>query len=152
MKTNLEHYAKNILDYFYESSCNIARCDKCPIHEICNSFVTKTKNMSKEFVEWCKEEYKELKKEEQKYKLTLFEKLILECAVNHGHEWIARDSTGYLYIYSTKPKKDEGEWGVEQWRNYLDMPLFDDKFQFIKWEDEEPYHIPTLLKECEVIK
>ena len=84
--------------------------------------------------------------------VTLFEKSILECALNHGYEWIARDSTDYLYIYPTKPNKDEGEWGVTLWDVCLDMQLFNHKFQFIKWEDEEPYHIPTLLKECEVIK
>lgn len=84
--------------------------------------------------------------------MTLFERSVLECAVNHGYEWIARDEIGYLSIYNDKPKKDESEWGVFLWDSYLDMHLFEDKFQFIKWEDKEPTHIPTLLKECEVIE
>jgi hypothetical protein len=84
-------------------------------------------------------------------KMTLFEKSILECAVNHWYVWIARDENGYLYIYIDKPEKDESEWGVSLWDSCLDMNLFEDKFQFIQWEDEEPTYIPDLLKDCEVV-
>jgi hypothetical protein len=150
IKTNLDHYAKDILDYMYNSTCDKDVCNGCQICGICDTFVSKagskTEIRSKAFIEWLKEEYKEPRKPIQ---MTLFERSVLECAVNHGYEWIARDDRrNWLCIYKEKPRKGDGEWHSTDEECAID--LFDDKFQFIQWEDEEPYDIQWLLDNCEV--
>ena len=77
----------------------------------------------------------------EKPKLTEDEKAILRNVPKH-YEWIARDIDGRLYIYASKPKK-----GLTIWLDTgLPMITFDHIFEFIKWEDEEPYLIEDLLK------
>ena len=78
----------------------------------------------------------------EKPKLTEDEKVILRN-VPKKFKWIARDIDGPLYIYASKPKKDQTIWyGCEQ----LTIPFYH-LFQFIQWEDEEPYLIEELLGE-----
>ena len=73
--------------------------------------------------------------------LTEDEKVILKN-IPYDYKWIARDLDGCLYIYSSKPEK-----GITTWANSgLPMIPFYHLFQFIKWEDEEPYFIEDLLK------
>lgn len=79
-----------------------------------------------------------------KPKLTEAEKVILENLTKE-YKYIARDNSGTLYIYDNKPKKDGGNVWFSYNYNYFD--LFQHLFQFIKWEDEEPYNIEELLKE-----
>ena len=75
-------------------------------------------------------------------KFTEDEKAILRNVPKH-YKWIARDLNGHLYIYVSKPKK-----GLTIWVNTgLLMLPFDHLFQFIKWEDKEPYSIEELLGE-----
>lgn len=152
-ETNLEHYAETILTYIdktvcpNETTCQICdSCGDCPLSIIYSLFIFGRGLETDKFIKWCNEEY-----ESPKPKLTLFEQSILECAVNRGYVWIARDEIGYLYIYSDKPQKNELEWGEVLWDSSINMHLFEDKFQFIKWTDEEPTYIPDLLKECEVV-
>ena len=86
--------------------------------------------------------------------ITLFEKSILECAVSRGYKYIARSKRDDLLVICEKEptKEEDGDWyaGLNSNINHLD--LFNDKFCFIQCTDEKPYYIPTLLKECEVIK
>lgn len=64
-------------------------------------------------------------------------------------KWIARDEDGNLHIFSKKPEKEVDEWDVFGIMNYAIFYMFNDIFQFIKWEDDEPYNIEELLKgEC----
>ena len=75
-------------------------------------------------------------------KLTEDEKVILRN-VPKQYKWIARDIDGCLYVYESKPKK-----GITMWESDgLPMIPFDHLFQFIQWEDEEPYSIEELLGE-----
>ena len=60
--------------------------------------------------------------------------------------WIARDERGELYIHEEKPKKIAVEWVSE--RDYY-LYLGNGTFQFIQWEDEEPYCIQELIEEYE---
>ena len=81
----------------------------------------------------------------EKPKLTEDEKVILKNVSKH-YEWIARDIDGCLYVYASKSKK-----GITMWEDSSGLPMiplipFDHLFQFIKWEDEEPYSIKELLK------
>lgn len=77
----------------------------------------------------------------EKPKLTEDEKVILRN-VPKEYKWFARDIDDCLYIYENKPEK-----GISIWEaSGLPMTSFDHLFQFIKWEDEEPYLIEDLLK------
>ena len=87
----------------------------------------------------CKELLWERK--EKKLVVSEDEKAILRNVPKH-YKWIARDIDGRLYIYASKPKK-----GLTIWVDTgLSMASFDHLFNFIKWEDEEPYSIEELLK------
>lgn len=81
----------------------------------------------------------------EKPKITEGEKWLLGNLPD-THKYIARNKYTGLYVYRDKPKKREINW------NRLDddsIPLcgFNHLFQFIKWEDEEPYLISDLLGE-----
>ena len=77
----------------------------------------------------------------EKPKLTEDEKTILRNLPKH-YKWIARDKNGCLYVYASKPEKVITIWEGSG----LPMIPFDHLFQFIKWEDEEPYSIEKLLE------
>ena len=77
----------------------------------------------------------------EKPNLTEDEKVILRN-VPYDYKWIARDIDGCLYVYESKPKK-----GITMWESDgLPMIPFDHLFQFIQWEDKEPYSIEELLE------
>ena len=87
----------------------------------------------------CKELLWERK--EKKLVISEDEKAILRNVPKH-YKWIARDIDGCLYVYASKPKK-----GITIWVDTgLPMITFDHLFNFIKWEDDEPYSIEELLK------
>lgn len=147
IKTNLDHYAKDILDYMYNSTCDKDVCNGCQICGICDTFVSKvgsiTEIRSKDFVEWLKEEYK------KPIQMTLFERSVLERAIAHGYKYIARDYyDDMLSVHECMPRKEDEAWVNGGDENPLD--LFNDKFLFVKWEDKEPYDIQWLLDNCEV--
>ena len=74
-------------------------------------------------------------------KLTEDEKVVLRN-IDKDYKWIARDLTGMVYIFIERPEKGQAIWyGCGQ-----PMIPFYHLFQFIKWEDEEPYSIEELLK------
>ena len=78
----------------------------------------------------------------EKPKLTEDEKAILKVLLNENYKWIARDKNDWLYVYASKPKK-----GITIWENTgSPMMPFVHLFNFIKWEDDEPYSIEELLK------
>ena len=75
-------------------------------------------------------------------KLTEDEKVILRNLPKE-YKWIARDLSGMVYIFIERPEKGQAIWyGCGQ-----PMIPFYHLFQFIKWEDEEPYLIEKLLGE-----
>lgn len=78
-------------------------------------------------------------------KLSDEEKVILKN-IDKRFKWIARDKNGNLFIYCEKPIKRESAWGSEIIFDYEVMIIFNHLFQFIKWEDEEPYLVEDLLK------
>lgn len=141
MKTNYEHYVREIAETLVEYGVLVFKYNEKPR----GIYYDPTKTNVRDVIKWFEEEYKE------PIQMTLFEKSILECAVNHGYEWIARDEAkNLLSIYKKRPQKNDtvwNSWGGDE--NILD--LFNDKFQFIQWTDEEPTYIPDLLKECEVV-
>lgn len=86
-----------------------------------------------------------LAEHKEKIKLTRAEKTILE-SIDKEYKWIIRESTGNLYIYANEPYKGLCWYGVG---NAI-FTVFNHLFQFIKWEDDEPYNIQELLENCEV--
>ena len=86
----------------------------------------------------CKELLWERKEKPQ---LNEDEKVILR-SLPKDYKWIARDLSGMVYIFIERPEKGQAIWyGCGQ-----PMIPFYHLFQFIKWEDEEPYLIEDLLK------
>ena len=78
----------------------------------------------------------------EKPQLTGAEKEILRNLPKE-YKWIARDKNGSIFLYIDKPVKRNfwfDDFGT------IRLP-FDHLFQFIKWEDEEPYSIEELLEE-----
>ena len=63
-------------------------------------------------------------------------------------KWIARDLEGELYTFVIEPFKNDR---LNQWRNdTCDWVRFENSlFQFIQWEDEEPYNIAELIEDFE---
>ena len=82
------------------------------------------------------------RKEKPQPKLTEDEKAILRN-IPKEYKWIARDLSGMVYIFIERPEKGQAIWyGCGQ-----PMIPFYHLFQFIKWEDDEPYLIEELLGE-----
>ena len=93
--------------------------------------------------EWAESEYIEkpvISKRDREFLEYLIEK----------YEYIARDKTNYLYVYSAKPVKLDVFWS----RNNCDCFCLDDcadvDFPMIKWPDSEPWLIED-LKKLEVV-
>ena len=88
------------------------------------------------------EEYKE------PVKLTKFEYEYLKFAKAVEYNFIARDEDGGLFLYSIEPWKGEIAW------KYRDssIRIFTKMFNFVRWQDEEPYNIDEILSNCEVIE
>nr|DAP77237.1 MAG TPA: hypothetical protein [Caudoviricetes sp.] len=88
------------------------------------------------------EEYKE------PIKLTTFEYKYLKAAKKSGYNFIARDEDDRLFLYKDNPWKCEAVWNSKN----SNMFVFLELFNFVKWEDEEPYSIDEILSNCEVMQ
>lgn len=80
------------------------------------------------------------RKEKPQPKLTEDEKAILRNVPQY-YKWIARDGNGVVCLYPDKPHKSKTIWD-----SYGALFPFHHLFQFIKWEDDEPYLIEDLLE------
>lgn len=70
--------------------------------------------------------------------------------IDKRFKYITRDEDNRLFIYKEKPYKNDIHWSSNDINDdFLDFYMFDNLFQFIKWEDDEPYLIEDLLKEQE---
>lgn len=88
------------------------------------------------------EEYKE------PIKLTKFEYEYLKVAKKEGVNFIARDKIKVLYGFEKRPKKRDLMWGS----GGDCVRMFKSTFNFVKWEDEDPYNIDEILSNCEVME
>ena len=78
--------------------------------------------------------------------LTEDERVILKNFPKHL-KWIVRDEDGELYVYENEPSKSINYWSDDGDGDVFDVCIFEHLFQFIKWEDEEPYKISELIEE-----
>lgn len=89
--------------------------------------------------------------EEEPVQLSHDEYVILKN-IDEEFTWIARDDNGELHLFTIKPHKDFyckfGWWGSRS-DNSLNFSVYEHLFQFVKWEDEEPYEISKLLEDYE---
>lgn len=112
-------------------------CEDCFFHDLGD-------HCSNIKVKWLLSEYKE------PVKLARFEHEILgHLFKNKQYKFIVRERNGYLYAYINKPRKYDKAW--QALTCMRSMSLFDDLFQFIQWEDEEPTSIEYVLNNCEVV-
>ncbi len=81
-------------------------------------------------------------------KLTKFEHEYLKIAKENEFSFIARDKNGTLFLYAGKPFKCENVWS---YRGNV-LIIFIELFEFVKWEDEEPWKIDSILSNCEVMQ
>ena len=88
-------------------------------------------------IDWLNTEHKE------QIKLSDVERVFLEN-VDKDYKWIARDKSGAeLKVYTEKPIKKDHYWHSTV---YKYITPFNHLFQFITWNDSEPYNIAELLK------
>lgn len=80
----------------------------------------------------------------EKIELTQLERLVLEHVLKKGYMFIARDRDNDLRFFGLEPLKFHDKfWNSDDGR----IPtLFNDLFQFVKWEQEEPMSIKELLE------
>lgn len=145
MKTNYEHYKESI-----ERACKAFKTTptcftyKNIMNENCGGMYCLDCEL--QTLEWLNQPYQEPRKAIQ---MTLFERSVLECAGAYGYKYIVRDYIDdMICIHEYIPKKEDEQWDSCGNQNVLE--LFNDKFQFIQWEDKEPYDIQWLLDNCEV--
>lgn len=79
--------------------------------------------------------------------LSKLEYELLKYYIEHGYQYIARDSDKRLFAYDTKPDKLQELWKVTERIKRID---FGDLFSFVRWEDEGPHSITYILDNCEV--
>ena len=93
----------------------------------------------------CKKRIKQWLQQEAKPILSEAERVILEN-IDKEYKWIARDKDKKLFIYRDKPSKNTRfeEWLVDG--KSENMSIVRHLFQFITWQDDEPYNIEELLK------
>lgn len=101
-------------------NCVYRDCDKCELN-------------------WLKAEHKE------KPKLKEAERVILEN-IDKEYKWIVRNEGGHLMVFECKPKKGTDFWHTDDDGYYTNIRPFNHLFQFIKWEDDQPYNIEELLR------
>lgn len=85
-----------------------------------------------------------LSQHKEKPKLTDDEKAILRN-IEPKFKFIARDEDGELYVYREKTIKKGDIW-TDHCGN-ANFRAFNHLFQFVKWEDEEPWNISDLLED-----
>ena len=86
---------------------------------------------------WLKSAHKE------KITLSEAERIILEN-IPEDYKWIARNKSKRINVFCFEPTKQHGSTWVGGYSK--DFDVFAHLFQFITWEDEQPYNIEELLK------
>ena len=141
---NFEKFEKEIMEIVREGyniaiqnglpiRCQDILCAECDCHGT-------GRTCKDEKRKWMESEYKErpkLTKQERKF-----------CELFEGKDvWFATDKDCQsCIVYTEKPIKRDFQWTGHHIQTINIRDFIDAKFDFIKWEDEEPWHISELLK------
>lgn len=146
---NKEKYAKEIMDIacsgnriaVMKGSGRIVPCDGvlCSVCLFCSSI-----DCRKNIKDWSGSEYIE------KVVINKRDRMFLEY-LNGKFKYIARDKTGYLYVYSVKPDKRDIFWSRKSGEYFCFGNHIDVDFPMVKWEDDKPWLIGD-LKKLEVVE
>ena len=112
------------------------------IDEIAKTMANALKKLTEALGSFNEEKIKEILKQSIKPTLSEAERVILEN-IDKDYRWICRDKKYGLYVYHYKPKREGTIW-IGSCGNFN---AFNHLFQFITWEDSEPYNIEELLKQ-----
>ena len=66
--------------------------------------------------------------------------------IDKKYKWIARDKSGSLCIFDEKPKKSEEMWDNVTHSDFIELGCFNNLFNSINWEDEEPIRIDDYVE------
>ena len=142
---NREKFAKEILDIACKGnhfgvtkageiiSCPETDCAKCLFNDDIDCDIS--------LEQWSESEYVE------KNTITSREKKFLDVLLPKW-KYIARDSNNSLFIYPIKPIRFGTCWMVKNDYNVYKIAkdVYGNMFNFIRWEDEEPWSIEDLKK------
>ena len=139
--TNLEKYfeeLKNIKNIIAIIDDKPVKCVPPTDCEQCKKYIQNGCCSDGKLIEWLAEEYVE--------SVTLNKKERMFCElIETGY--IARDRDGTLYWYKNIPNKRMRDWYDEAAQTLKRIDDYPDiKFEFIKWEDKEPWSVEDLLK------
>lgn len=88
-------------------------------------------------------------------KITLLEFALLKNYYDKKYRYVARDRNDSLYFYKNCPVKKQDYWADPEHEGYnytkFVIEPFVDLFNFIEWEDDEPFVIEEILKDFEVV-
>ena len=130
---NDEHFAVNNLNNNV-TECDSIACENCLLNGDCGERAK---------LRWLCSEYKE------PVKITKVAKTILEN-INPVYKWIAKDATGYVFVYEEKPRKCRNDWDGLKYASITNL-FGEEMFNFLNWNDKEPTNIKELLNVCKVI-
>ena len=136
--TNFEFYKERIESVGFNFALTEDEgITKCSINEKCGKCIYEGACITNRF-KWLYEEYIE------KPTLTPNERKFCEIT---AYKYLAREEGGRLFAYDIKPVKRDGVW-----HSGLSNMLVADRrfkgcdFDFIKWEDDEPWAVEELLE------
>lgn len=148
---NAERFKKEILEksnvvFDFSISKDRHTIEKCL--GVCDNciFCNIGEHCSNVKVKWLLSEYKE------PVKVSGLEHELLKFWYESGccYRYIARDSSGNLFLYVRRPTKKAEVWASIEWHKFISD--FNDLFKFVKWGDKEPTSIKDVLENCEVIE
>lgn len=120
--------------------CGSIECGKCIFK------VKEYEECSDKIKKWCESEYVE------RSTITSREKKFLDILLPKW-KYMARAADKNLYVFDSLPIKGHNGWHIENISMYdlcdycyISKKLFDNMFNFIKWEDEKPWSIEDLKK------
>ena len=66
--------------------------------------------------------------------------------IDKKYKWIARDENGNLCIFNEKPNKSEEMWDNVIHSSFIELGCFNNLFNSINWEDDEPIYIDDYVE------
>ena len=107
----------------------------------CGKHIGRSQACSDRLREWAESEYVE-----KKPTITSREKNFLDTLLLLSNCYIARDEDNSLYVYYDKPIRSNKLWISDYAYHDLPKDMYGSMFDFIKWEDEEPWSVEDLKK------